>query len=63
MLKKAFLLVQWSRPKRYTWARHTPGDTCDMGQGGSREVGVGEGLFKEMSIYKCKSSNDIPTHT
>lgn len=63
MPKRALPLMQWSRPKRDPWAGHTPGDVCGVGQGGSRDVGLGRGLFKAMSMYKCKSCNYIPTHT
>lgn len=60
-LKKEPPLLQRSRRKTHlgqsdTWV-------CVSGQRGGREVGVRRGLFKEMSIYKCKSSNYIPTHT
>ena len=63
MLKTVLLLMQKSRPKRYIWAQPTPGDVYAVGQGGSREIEAGRGLFRGMSIYECKSSNYIPTHT
>lgn len=59
-----FVPPRGSRWETHTWPRHTPGYPCwGWGQGGGREVGEGGGLFKEMSFYKCKSSNYTPTHT
>lgn len=41
------LLMQWSRPKRYIWAQHTPGDVYAVGQGSSREMEAEEGCLRE----------------